>query len=135
MELTERISWRKVGVRSLVLTILAVGILLRYAPEAIFFAAVAYAVAEAVRLRSLSKRDTESFAELAASSGFLLRSGFLWSLLVLAVLYDLLIGGTFLLAFASAAFVYVGGLFAQSARANSVGRPDDVSLSASGDKG
>jgi len=119
MSFTERISWRKVGVRSLVLAILAVGILFQFTPEAIFLASFAYVVAQAVYLWSLSTRRAESFAQIVASSGLVLRRGVLWAVIALTALYDLLIVQAFLLALASVTLVYLGGLFTQAAREQS----------------
>ncbi|WP_128478150.1 hypothetical protein [Halorussus pelagicus] len=116
MSFTERISWRTVGLRAFVLAILAVGSFFRSAPAAIFLASLAYVVAQAVHLRSLSKRRAESFVTLVTSSGLVLRRGVLWALIALAVLYDLLIAQAVALALASVTLVYVGGLFTQAAR-------------------
>ncbi|UPV99724.1 hypothetical protein M0R88_14535 [Halorussus gelatinilyticus] len=116
MELSRGVSWRKVGVRSLVAAILAAGLLLRFPTLTILLAAVVYAVAEALHLRSMATREGASVAALATSSGWLLRSGFLWTLVALAMLYALLITQKLVPTLVAVSFVYVGGLFAQSAR-------------------
>jgi membrane protein implicated in regulation of membrane protease activity len=64
----------------------------------------------------VSQRADASIAELATASGLLLRRGSLWTLIVAAVLFDLLVTQTFLLALASVALVYAAGLCSQSAR-------------------
>jgi predicted transcriptional regulator len=116
MTFTDRVSWWTVGVRSLVLAILVVGIAFQRPSLAIFLGALAYAVAEAGRLYVLSQPSDASIANLATASRSVLRRGSLWTLIVGAVLFDLLVTQSFLVALASVTLVYVAELCSQSAR-------------------
>lgn len=128
MGFAENISRHKLGVRWLMAAILGVGIVLQRATFAISLASVAYFAVEGNRIRSVSRRRDKSITQLVASSGWVLRRGFLWVLIVLATVYNVLVAADVGRAVLSAGLVYVAGVFAQTVVETRSG------LSSSGDK-
>lgn len=117
MGFVENVSKHKLGVRWLMAAILGPGLVLGRPTSAISLASVVYFAVEGYRIQSVAGQRGISVSELVASSGWLLRRGFLWALIVLATFYNLLISAEFTLAIISGVLLYAAGLFAQTARA------------------
>lgn len=116
MEIANDESRRKAGVRLIVFAILVAGGITGQLHFAMAIAALCYTVIEGWYLQVSSQRHDERFSEILASTDLLLRRGFIWILIILTVIYDLLIAQAFGLAIVTPILIYVAGVFTQSIR-------------------
>lgn len=96
--------------------VVAAGVAVQRLHLAAFVASVVYLTAAGGPLYALSRRRNRAFSEMLTPADLLLRRAFVWVLLGLVVLYDLLIAQAFALAVGTGVFTYVAGALTQSVR-------------------